>query len=60
MDTIGAGDTLTGALAAALARGEPLPDAMRWANAAAALSVTGRGAIGGMPTLAQVSALLAQ
>jgi ribokinase len=33
---------------------------MRCANAAAALSVTGRGAIGGMPTLAQVRALLAQ
>jgi ribokinase len=60
VDTIGAGDTLTGALAAALARGESLPDAMRCANAAAALSVTGRGAIGGMPTLAQVRALLAQ
>jgi len=60
VDTIGAGDTLTGALAAALARGEALPDAMRWANAAAALSVTGRGAIGGMPTLADVRALLAR
>jgi ribokinase len=60
VDTIGAGDTLTGALAAALARGESLPDAMRCANAAAALSVTGRGAIGGMPTLAQVRVLLAQ
>ncbi len=60
VDTIGAGDTFTGALAAALARGEPLPEAMRWANAAAALSVTGRGAIGGMPTLDQVGALLAE
>ena len=59
VDTIGAGDTFTGALAAAIARGEPLPDAMRFANAAAALSVTGRGAIGGMPTLDQVNALLA-
>lgn len=60
VDTIGAGDTFTGALAAALARGEALPEAMRWANAAAALSVSGRGAIGGMPTLAQVAALLAR
>lgn len=59
-DTIGAGDTFTGALAAALARGETLPDAMVCANAAAALSVTGRGAIGGMPDLPQVRALLAQ
>jgi len=58
VDTIGAGDTFTGALAAALARGEPLQDAMRCANAAAGLSVTGRGAIGGMPTLEQVRAQL--
>jgi ribokinase len=57
-DTIGAGDTFTGALAAALARGEPMEQAMVCANAAAALSVTGHGAIGGMPTLAQVQALL--
>ena len=60
VDTIGAGDTFTGALAAALARAAPLPEAMRWANAAAALSVTGRGAIGGMPSRAQVEALLAE
>jgi len=58
VDTIGAGDTFNGALAAAIARGESLPEAMRWANAAAGLSVTGRGAIGGMPTLEQVRALL--
>ena len=59
-DTIGAGDTFTGALAAALARGEALPQAMVCANAAAALSVMGTGAIGGMPGLPQVRALLAQ
>jgi ribokinase len=58
VDTIGAGDTFTGALAAALARGTPLPDAMGWANAAAALSVTGRGAIAGMPSRERVEALL--
>lgn len=57
-DTIGAGDTFTGALAAALARGEALTQAMRVANAAAALSVTGRGALGGMPSGAQVQAFL--
>jgi len=59
-DTIGAGDTFTGALAAALARGDNLPQAMACANAAAALSVTGQGAIGGMPDLPQVRALMAQ
>nr|WP_145552709.1 ribokinase [Variovorax boronicumulans] len=58
-DTIGAGDTFNGALAAALARGLPLAQAMQRANAAAALSVTGQGAIGGMPTVAAVDALLA-
>jgi len=58
VDTIGAGDTFTGALAAALARGATLATAMRRANAAAALSVTGRGAIDGMPSAAQVDALL--
>lgn len=58
VDTIGAGDTFTGALAAALARGELLPSAMRRANAAAALSVRGRGAIEGMPRLHEADALL--
>ncbi len=57
-DTIGAGDTFTGALAAALARGEALPVAMQWANAAAALSVTRHGAIAGIPLWAEVAALL--
>ena len=42
-----------------LAQGATLEVAMRRANAAAALSVTGTGAIGGMPTQAQVRALLA-
>ena len=58
-DTVGAGDTFTGTLAAALARGEALPVAMQWANAAAALSVTRHGAITGIPTQTEVAALLA-
>jgi ribokinase len=58
-DTIGAGDTCTGALAAALARGLPLAEAARHANAAAALSVTGSGAVGAMPDRAATEALLA-
>ena len=56
-DTIGAGDTFNGALAAALARGEPLEAALRWANAAAALSVRASGAIAGMPSLAETAAV---
>jgi ribokinase len=59
IDTVGAGDTFVGALAAALARGEALERALAWANAAAALSVTGRGALGGMPSRDAVAALLA-
>ena len=58
VDTIGAGDTFTGTLAAALARGAPLDSAMRRANAAAALSVSGRGAIDGMPSASQVDAFM--
>lgn len=58
VDTIGAGDTFTGALAAALARGETLPQAVRWANAAAALSVTQATALGGMPGLQATQAVL--
>jgi len=60
VDTVGAGDTFTGVLAAAIARGADIEQATRRANAAAALSVGGRGAIPGMPSAAQVDALLAR
>jgi ribokinase len=60
IDTIGAGDTFSGTLAAALARGASIEQAARRANAAAALSVSGRGAIAAMPTAAQVDAWLAR
>ena len=56
VDTTGAGDTVNGALAAELARGVPLPDAARFALAAAALSTTAAGARGGMPTRTAVEA----
>jgi ribokinase len=59
-DTVGAGDTFTGAWAAALARGLGAEAALRHANAAAALSVTRPGAIGGMPDRRGVEALLAR
>lgn len=59
-DTVGAGDTFTGVLAATIAGGADIAQAARRANAAAALSVTGRGAIGGMPSAAQVDAFLAR
>jgi ribokinase len=49
VDTTGAGDTLNGALAAALAAGSALPDAARLAVRAASLSTRRPGARGGMP-----------
>ncbi|HBD64812.1 MAG TPA: ribokinase [Clostridiales bacterium] len=54
VDTTGAGDTFCGALAAALVRGDGLEDAIRFANRAAAYSVTKLGAQSGMPTLEQL------
>lgn len=58
VDTIGAGDTFTGTLAAALARHTPWPEALRWANAAAALSTQAHGAVTAMPTAQQVQTFL--
>ena len=58
VDTVGAGDTLNGALAAALAAGDSLHDAARRAVAAASLSVTRAGARAGMPTRAELDARL--
>ncbi|WP_445613197.1 ribokinase [Geobacillus sp. YF-1] len=60
VDTTGAGDTFNGALAVALAEGKPLAEACRFANAAAALSVTKLGAQAGMPTREDVESLLAK
>lgn len=60
VDTIGAGDALAGAVAAALARGEPLERALAFGNAAGALAVGERGAFAAMPTLAQTVPFLAQ
>ncbi|GAA1201451.1 ribokinase [Streptomyces hebeiensis] len=49
VDRTGAGDTFVGALAVALGEGRPMPDALRWATAAAALCVTRPGASTSMP-----------
>lgn len=57
VDTTGAGDTFNGALAVFLHEG--LPQAVRKACAAAALSVTRLGAQGGMPTRVELDAWLA-
>jgi ribokinase len=58
VDTTAAGDTFNGALAVALAEGRPLAEAMRFANAAAAISVTRPGAQASIPSRADVDALL--
>ncbi len=58
VDSTGAGDTFNAALAVFLHEG--LPDAVRKACAAAALSVGRLGAQTGMPRLHEVEALLAQ
>src|SRR5699024_12713764 len=53
-DTTGAGDTFTGAFAAEIGAGTSISKAVKFANAAAALSVTKVGAQGGMPTRQEV------
>jgi 2-dehydro-3-deoxygluconokinase len=58
VDATGAGDCFAGALAARLAAGDALMDAARYANAAAALTTAGFGAVAPIPRAAQVRALL--
>jgi ribokinase len=60
VDTVGAGDTFVGALAARIAEGANLRDAARWASAAAALSVTRPGAQSAIPTRNEVDLFLAR
>jgi ribokinase len=59
VDTTGAGDTFSGVLAAWLAEGRPIHDAVAAATAAAGLSVTQPGARGGMPARSAIEAALA-
>jgi len=58
VDTTAAGDSFNGALGTALAAGDALPDALRFASAAAALACTRRGAQPSLPTRAEVDRLL--
>lgn len=57
-DTTAAGDVCNAAFAAAISGEMPVDRALRYANAAAALSVTGEGAQGAMPDSGTVEALL--
>jgi len=60
LDTTGAGDAFSGALAVGLAAGLPLTEAVGRAVAAAGLSTTRAGARGGMPTAAELAACLGE
>lgn len=60
VDSTAAGDTFNGALAVAFQEDQPLESALRFANAAAALSVTRFGAQTSAPSREEVNALLAQ
>jgi 2-dehydro-3-deoxygluconokinase len=54
VDATGAGDTFDGAFLARLLAGDPVVEAARYANVAAALSTLGQGAIGAIPREAEV------
>ncbi len=58
VETTGAGDAFTGALAIAVAEGLDLVAATRFGCAAAGISVTRHGTARSMPTRAEVDALL--
>lgn len=58
VDTTGAGDAFNGGLVAALAEGQPMDSALRFATATAALSVTRAGAAASMPGRVDIDAAL--
>jgi ribokinase len=59
IDATAAGDTFNAALAVALAEDRGIEEALRFANAAAAISVTRLGAQASVPARTEVDALLA-
>lgn len=58
VDMVGAGDAFNAGLAVALAEGRDLPDAIAFANAAAAICVTRPGAAPSMPQRFEVESLM--
>lgn len=58
VDTTGAGDVFSGALAVGLAEGLALPEAVRFGQAAAAISVTRHGTQSSVPARAEIDALI--
>ena len=59
VDTTAAGDAFNGALAVALARGESLSQAVRYANAAGAITATRLGAQPSLPTREELDHFIA-
>ena len=59
VDTTGAGDVFRAGFIYALLREWPTEEILRFANAAAAVSCTRLGALGGIPALEEVEALVA-
>jgi sugar/nucleoside kinase (ribokinase family) len=59
VDTTGAGDVFRAGFLYALLREWPTDEILRFANAAAAVSCTRLGALGGIPALAEIEALVA-
>ncbi len=60
VDATGAGDAFNGGLVVALARGDNLEDAVRYANAVGALATTRFGAQSSLPTALEVETFLAK
>jgi ribokinase len=60
VDTTGAGDTFSGALATALAEGMGIDAALRFASAAASICVTRPSAEGAAPTRDEIAAFIAR
>ena len=58
VDTTGAGDAFCGGLAARLAAGDGLPDAVQWGIAAGSLATTMDGAVPSLPTASAIVRLL--
>lgn len=58
VDTVAAGDSFNGALAKGIADGKDLAEAIRYANAVGALTVTKQGAIPSLPTASEVQSFL--
>ena len=58
VDTTGAGDTFNGALAAKISEGCKLDEAIRFAAAASAISVSRRGVLQAIPTISEVENFL--